>query len=251
MYVKLLILMLFLSMSIGCKSIPKGGALPINTNKELELNVLSIDWSGFSLALGQRRIKDTGFIVGNLSQSFNGAAAFLGPVGVLASDLANEKHLSEPLESELQKHFDLAQAFYEVLIKSQDLNESNISINSRIDKGGLILEPWCLIFENKNGLLFMPQLKAILESANGDIIWEGNYGSFKINKAINIQDTISKAQIVEIKSRLSRGYNDIAKQLIANMQGKDHYVENDKTQEVMDKLTNLDSIKLDDKKIED
>ena len=112
MYFKYFIIMVLLFLSVGCQSTKKGGSIPVESSKELKLDVLNINWSDFSLAPGDRRIKDTGFVVANWSESSSDIGLYFGVLGVIASDISNERNLQGSLETELKDNFDLAKTLF-------------------------------------------------------------------------------------------------------------------------------------------
>jgi len=230
--------MVLLFLSVGCQSTKKGGSIPVESNKELKLDVLNIDWSDLSLAPGDRRIKDTGFVVANWSESSGDIGLYFGVLGVLASDLSNEKNLQGSLETELKDNFDLAKILLSSLKNNQDLTTEikSIHLNSNIKKQVITLEPWCIIFTNEKGLIFLPQLKATLRSETGKALWEGNYGPLSKNKPFKLNKSMTSEHVIELQARLAVVYEEITNQLVANIQGQDSYVNEEESQKFTDDL---------------
>jgi len=230
--------MVLLFLSVGCQSTKKGGSIPVESNKELKLDVLNIDWSDLSLAPGDRRIKDTGFVVANWSESSGDIGLYFGVLGVLASDLSNEKNLQGSLETELKDNFDLAKILLSSLKNNQDLTTEikSIHLNSNIKKQVITLESWCIIFTNEKGLIFLPQLKATLRSETGKALWEGNYGPLSKNKPFKLNKSMTSEHVIELQARLAVVYEEITNQLVANIQGQDSYVNEEESQKFTDDL---------------
>ncbi|AZQ84356.1 hypothetical protein EKO29_10205 [Colwellia sp. Arc7-635] len=246
MYLKYFIIIVMLFLSAGCQSTKKGGSIPIESNKTLKLDVLNIDWSDLSLAVGDRRIKDTGFVVSNWSA--DDAGLYLGIIGVIASDLSNEKNLQGNLEVELKDNFDLAKTLLNSLNNNQDLKTEveSIHLNANIKQQVITLEPWCIIFTNEQGLLFLPQLKATLRSEAGKALWEGNYGPMSKNKPFKLHNAMTTDQLVALQTRLEDVYGEITNQLVANIQGKNSYVSKEESQKFTDDLMKNMEIKFDE-----
>lgn len=243
--------MVLLLLSVGCQSTQKGGSIPIESNKELKLDVLNIDWSDFSLAPGDRRIKGTGFVVANWSESSDDIGLYfgvLGVLGVIASDFSNEKNLQGSLEVQLKDNFDLAKTLLKSLNNNQDLTAEikSIHLNSNIKKQVITLEPWCIIFTNEKGLIFLPQLKATLRSETGKALWEGNYGPLSKNKPFKLNNSMTSDHVIELQARLAVVYEEITNQLVANIQGQDSYVNEEESQKFTDDLMKKMEIEFDD-----
>jgi hypothetical protein len=247
-YFKYFIIIVFIFLSLGCQSTKKGGAIPVESNKELKLDVLNIDWSDLSLAPGDRRIKGTGFVVANWSNSSDDVGQYLGVLGVLASDLLNEKNLQGNLEIELKDNFDLAKILLNSLNNNQDLKKEikSIHLNSNLKKQVITLEPWCIIITNEKGLIFLPQLKATLKSETGKALWEGNYGPMSTNKPFKLNTSMANENIIELQSRLGVVYGEITDQLVANIQGLDSYVNDEESQKFTDSLMKYMEIDFDE-----
>lgn len=229
---------------MGCQSTPKGGAVPVKSTKEIKLDVLNIEWSDFSLAPGDRRIKGTGFVVANWSESSNDIGLYFGAVGVLASDLLSEKSLEGSLEAELKENFDLAKILLDSLNSHPELTSEikSIHLNANLKNQVIVLEPWCIIFSNEKGINFVPQLKATLRSETGKALWEGNYGPISTNKPFAIKNSMTGENISLLKARLSKVYGEITNQLTANIQGYTNYVSKDENKKLTEELMiNLDS----------
>ncbi|NIZ07794.1 hypothetical protein [Pseudoalteromonas sp. HF66] len=248
MYFKYFIIMVLLFLSVGCQSTKMGGSIPVESNKELKLDVLNIDWSDLSLAPGDRRIKDTGFVVANWSESSGDIGLYFGILGVLASDLSNEKNLQGSLEKELKDNFDLAKILLSSLKNNQDLTAEikSIHLNSNIKKQVITLEPWCIIFTNEKGLIFLPQLKATLRSETGKALWEGNYGPLSKNKPFKLNNSMTSEHVIELQARLAVVYGEITNQLVANIQGQDSYVSKEESQKFTDDLMKKMEIEFDE-----
>lgn len=248
MYLKYFIIITLSLFTMGCQSTPKGGAIPIESAKEIKLDVLNIKWSDLSLALGDRRIEDTGFVVANWSESSDDIALYLGILGVLASDLLNEKNLEGRLETELKENFDLAKILLDSLNSHSELISEikSIHLNSNIKNQVITLEPWCIIFSNEKGLIFVPQLKATLKSESGNAIWEGNYGPMSKSKPFALKNSMTSENIALLKARLIKVYGEITNQLTANIQGQTNYVSKDEHQKLTDELMNNLEIQLDE-----
>ena len=240
--------MVLLFLSVGCQSTKMGGSIPVESNKELKLDVLNIDWSDLSLAPGDRRIKDTGFVVANWSESSGDIGLYFGILGVLASDLSNEKNLQGSLEKELKDNFDLAKILLSSLKNNQDLTAEikSIHLNSNIKKQVITLEPWCIIFTNEKGLIFLPQLKATLRSETGKALWEGNYGPLSKNKPFKLNNSMTSEHVIELQARLAVVYGEITNQLVANIQGQDSYVSKEESQKFTDDLMKKMEIEFDE-----
>ncbi|MCG9962424.1 hypothetical protein [Shewanella cutis] len=244
MYIKYFIIITVSLLMMGCQSTPKGGAIPIKSAKEIKLDVLNIEWSDFSLAPGDRRIKGTGFVVANWSESSNDIGLYFGALGVLASDLLNEKSLEGSLETELKENFDLAKILLDSLNSHPELTSEikSIHLNANLKNQVITLEPWCIIFSNETGINFVPQLKAILRSESGKAIWEGNYGPISTNKPFALKNSMTSEDISLLKARLNKVYGEITNQLTANIQGQTHYVSEDENKKLTEELMiNLDS----------
>ena len=233
--------MVLLFLSVGCQSTQKGGSIPIESNKEFKLDVLNIDWSDFSLAPGDRRIKGTGFVVANWSESSDDIGLYFGVLGVIASDFSNEKNLQGSLEVQLKDNFDLAKTLLNSLNNNQDLTAEikSIHLNSNIKKQVITLEPWCIIFTNEKGLIFLPQLKATLRSETGKALWEGNYGPLSKNKPFKLNNSMTSDHVIELQARLAVVYEEITNQLVANIQGQDSYVNEEESQKFTDDLMKI------------
>jgi hypothetical protein len=246
MYLKYFVIITFSFYMMGCQSTPKGGAIPINSAKEIKLDVLNIEWSDFSLAPGDRRIKGTGFVVANWSESSDDIGLYFGVLGVLASDLLNEKNLGGSLETELKENFDLAKILLDSLSSHPELASEikSIHLNSNIKNQVITLEPWCTIFSNENGLTFVPQLKATFRSESGKAIWEGNYGPMSTNKPFTLKNSMTSENISLLKTRLSKVYGEITNQLTANIQGQTNYVSKEENQKLIEELMNNLDIQL-------
>jgi len=240
--------MVLLFLSVGCQSTQKGGSIPIESNKEFKLDVLNIDWSDFSLAPGDRRIKGTGFVVANWSESSDDIGLYFGVLGVIASDFSNEKNLQGSLEVQLKDNFDLAKTLLNSLNNNQDLTAEikSIHLNSNIKKQVITLEPWCIIFTNEKGLIFLPQLKATLRSETGKALWEGNYGPLSKNKPFKLNNSMTSDHVIELQARLAVVYEEITNQLVANIQGQDSYVNEEESQKFTDDLMKKMEIEFDD-----
>jgi len=240
--------MVLLFLSVGCQSTQKGGSIPIESNKEFKLDVLNIDWSDFSLAPGDRRIKGTGFVVANWSESSDDIGLYFGVLGVIASDFSNEKNLQGSLEVQLKDNFDLAKTLLNSLNNNQDLTAEikSIHLNSNIKKQVITLEPWCIIFTNEKGLIFLPQLKATLRSETGKALWEGNYGPLSKNKPFKLNNSMTSDHVIELQARLAVVYEEITNQLVANIQGQDSYVNEEESQKFTDDLMKIMEIEFDD-----
>lgn len=244
MYIKYFIIITVSLLIMGCQSTPKGGAVPIKSPKEIKLDVLNIEWSDFSLAPGDRRIKGTGFVVANWSESSNDIGLYFGAVGVLASDLLSEKSLEGSLEAELKENFDLAKILLDSLNSHPELTSEikSIHLNANLKNQVIVLEPWCIIFSNEKGINFVPQLKATLRSETGKALWEGNYGPISTNKPFAIKNSMTGENISLLKARLSKVYGEITNQLTANIQGYTNYVSKDENKKLTEELMiNLDS----------
>jgi|GEM_PF-5858764 len=248
MYFKYFIIIVVLFLSIGCQSTKKGGAIPVESNKKLKLNVLNIDWNDLSLASGSRRIEGTGFVVANLSDSSGDVGLYFGALGAIASDIANEKSLKGTLELELKDNFDLAQMILLSLNNNQDLNKEikSIHLNSNLKRQVITLEPWCLIFINEKGLMFLPQLKATLNSETGKALWEGNYGPTSKTKPLKLATSMTNEDIIKLESRLMVAYKEITNQLVANIQGQDSYVSKEESQKFTEHLMKNIEIEFDE-----
>tara|TARA_B110000211_G_C13921220_1_gene482832 strand:- start:103 stop:855 length:753 start_codon:yes stop_codon:yes gene_type:complete len=240
--------MVLLFLSVGCQSTKKGGSIPVESNKELKLDVLNIDWSDLSLAPGDRRIKGTGFVVANWSESSDDIGLYFGVLGVLLSDLSNEKNLQGSLELELKDNFDLAKTLLNSLNNNQDLKAEikSIHLNSNLKKQVITLEPWCIIFTNEKGLIFLPQLKATLRSETGKALWEGNYGPMSKNKPFKLNNTMTSDHVIALQARLAVVYGEITNQLVANIQGQDSYVSKEESQKLTDDLMKNMEIEFDE-----
>ncbi|MBA6292121.1 hypothetical protein H4J58_18535 [Colwellia sp. MB3u-70] len=215
------------------------------------MDVLNIDWSDFSLAPGDRRIKGTGFVVANWSESSDDIGLYfgvLGVLGVIASDFSNEKNLQGSLEVQLKDNFDLAKTLLKSLNNNQDLTAEikSIHLNSNIKKQVITLEPWCIIFTNEKGLIFLPQLKATLRSETGKALWEGNYGPLSKNKPFKLNNSMTSDHVIELQARLAVVYEEITNQLVANIQGQDSYVNEEESQKFTDDLMKKMEIEFDD-----
>jgi hypothetical protein len=247
-YFKYFVIIVFLFLSVGCQSTKKGGSIPVESNKELKLDVLNIDWSDLSLAPGDRRIKDTGFVVTNWSESSDDIGLYFGVLGVLASDLSNEKNLQGSLEAELKENFDLAKTLLNSLNNNKDLTAEfkSIHLNSNLKKQVITLEPWCIIFTNEKGLIFLPQLKATLRSETGKALWEGNYGPLSKNKPFKLNNSMTSDHVIALQTRLSVVYDEITNQLVANVQGQDSYVSEEESQKFTDELMKNMEIEFDE-----
>lgn len=248
MYFKYFVIMVLIFLSVGCQSTKKGGSIPIKSNKELKLDVLNINWSDLSIAPGDRRIKGTGFVVANWSESSDDIGLYFGVLGVLASDLFNEKNLQGSLETELADNFDLAKTLLNSLNNNQDLAAEikSIHLNSNIKKQVITLEPWCIIFTNEKGLIFLPQLKATLRSETGKALWEGNYGPLSKNKPFKLNSSMTSDHVIALQARLAFVYEEITNQLVANIQGKDSYVSKEESQKFTDDLMKNMEIEFDE-----
>jgi hypothetical protein len=253
MYSKYFIIIAVLFLSMGCQSTKQGGSIPLGSNNELMLDVLNIDWNDLSLRVGDRRIKDTGFVVSNWSDTSNDTGLYLGFLGVLASDLANEKSLQGSLESEIKENFDLAQILLTSLNNNQDLKTkiNAIHLNSNIRKQVITLEPWCMILSSEKGLIFLPQLKATLRSETGKALWEGHYGQMSQNKPFDINTSMPNENIAALKSRLHKVYDEITNQLVANIQGKDSYVSKEENHKLINDAMSSLEIEFDESLIDE
>jgi hypothetical protein len=225
-----------------------GVSIPVESNNELKLDVLNIDWSDLSLAPGDRRIKGTGFVVANWSESSDDIGLYFGVLGVLLSDLSNEKNLQGSLELELKDNFDLAKTLLNSLNNNQDLKAEikSIHLNSNLKKQVITLEPWCIIFTNEKGLIFLPQLKATLRSETGKALWEGNYGPMSKNKPFKLNNTMTSDHVIALQARLAVVYGEITNQLVANIQGQDSYVSKEESQKLTDDLMKNMEIEFDE-----
>lgn len=252
MYFKYFIFIVVLSLSVGCQSTQKGGAIPVVSNKELRLDVLNIDWSDMSLASGDRRIKDTGFVVVNWSQSSNNVGQYFGAiggaVGAIASDLYNEKTLQGGLEKDLRDNFDVAKILLNLLVKNKDLESEvkSIHLNANFKAQVITLEPWCIILTNESGIAFIPQLKATLRSDTGAALWEGNYGPLSKSKPLQLHSSMTSEDIIELQNVLNTIYGEIVNQLVANIKGKNSYVSEEENKKLTDSIMKNVEIKFDE-----
>jgi hypothetical protein len=223
---------------MGCQSIPQGGAIPLKSAKEIQLDILNVEWSDFSLALGDRRIDGTGFVVANWAESSADIGRYFGVLGVLASDRLKEKHLEGSLETQLKENFDLAKILLYSLNSNPELTQEikSIHLNSHIKNQVITLEPWCTILSDENGLSFIPQVKATLRSDSGEKIWEGNYGPISKRKPFAFKKSITNKDIALLKSRLIEVYGEITKQLTANIQGQDNYLSKGENQKLVNSI---------------
>lgn len=238
MYFKYCIIIVVIFLSVGCQSTIQGGAIPVESNNNLKLDVLNINWSDLSLAPGDRRIDGTGFVVANWANSSNDIGQYFGVLGVLANDFLNEKNLEGNIELELKNNFDLAQTLLSSLNNNQDLKNEikSIHLNSNLKKQVITLEPWCVIRTNEKGLIFLPQLKATLKSETGKPLWEANYGPTSRNNFLKLTSSMTNEHIKELQSRLSVAYVEITNQLVANIQGKERYVSKEESQKYIDNI---------------
>jgi hypothetical protein len=222
----------------SCQSTPKGGAVPKIDSDELKLDVINIDWSDLSLSSGDRRIKGTGFVVKNWSDSSDDIGKYFGVIGAFASDLLNEKKLKGKLETEIKKEYDLAQILLTSLKNNDEIrNEvSSINLNSNFKKQVIVLEPWCVVTSGKYGLKFTPQLKATLLNASGKSIWEENYGPLSGNKPLSYKESLGLENKKILRSRLNIAYEEITKQLLANIQGNHRYVSEEESDQLTEEL---------------
>ncbi len=248
MYLKFLIIIILVFLSMGCQSTQKGGAIPSESNKELNLDVLNINWNDLSLSPGDRRIKGTGFVVVDWSDSSENLGPYFGLIGVLVSDIVNENSLQGSLELELQEKFDLAKILLSSLHENQDLMGiiKSIHLNSNIKKQVIKLEPWCIVIPSEKGLMFLPQLKATLISLTGTPLWEGLYGPISKNKSLTFNPSMSDDNIVALQHLLHTVYGEITSQLVANIQGKDRYVSREEKQRLTDDFMTNFEVKLDE-----
>lgn len=244
MYKYLFVITLIILVS-ACQSVQRGGAVPLDPNEKIRLDVLNIDWSDFSLAMGDRRIEDSGFVIANWVNTSDDVAQNYGALGVIVSDLSNEKYMKGSLELELKDNFDLAGTLINSLNNNQTLKASvkSIHLNESLEKQVITLEPWCIIFTDEQSTRFLPQLKAVLKSETGKAVWEGNYGPMKPSKPFILGNSMSNEDIRTLQSRLDIAYAEITNQLLSHIQGKGNYV----SKEEGEKFTNdlLKSIEID------
>ena len=126
---KHLFIFTFIFLVSACQSVQRGGAVPLGSNEKIKLDVLNIDWNDWSLAIGDRRIEGSGFVITNWVNTSDDVGLRYGVLGVIASDLSNEKHMKGSLELDLKENFDLASTLLNSLNSIQILKESVKSIH--------------------------------------------------------------------------------------------------------------------------
>lgn len=242
-----LILCVFVLFSPICKAAKEGGAIPSETNKSiLRINIVNVDWSDLSLAIGARRIKNTGFVLQNSAEASDDIALQFGVIGVLLSDALNEKKLQGALEEHLRKHFDLANIFIKIINEKAILNSdaASVHLNGDLTENVLELEPWCFIFSNENEVSFVPQLNANLRDASGKVVWRGSYGPETQYKPLEVDGSLSKEDVTALQNRLKINFSEIANVLLANVRGQNSYVSEEDNNELSDKF--LKNIQIED-----
>ncbi|MBB1294437.1 hypothetical protein [Pseudoalteromonas sp. SR41-4] len=245
---KHLFIFTFIFLVSACQSVQRGGAVPLGSNEKIKLDVLNIDWNDWSLAIGDRRIEGSGFVITNWVNTSDDVGLRYGVLGVIASDLSNEKHMKGSLEFDLKENFDLASTLLNSLNSIQILKESvkSIHLNENLHKQVITLEPWCVIFTDEKSTRFLPQLKAVLKSKTGKVIWEGNYGPMNPSKPFILGNSMTHDDIKTLQTQLDVAYKEIANQLLANIQGKGSYVSKEESEKFTNDLLNSITIEIDE-----
>lgn len=237
----ILILCVFVLFSPLCKATKEGGAIPTETNRSLlRLNIVNIDWNDRHLATGDRRIKNTGFVLSNWAKTADNIALHFGIVGVLLSDSLNENKLEGALEENLRQNFDLANIFIKIINEKASLSSdaASVHLNADFTENVLELEPWCFIFAHKKELSFVPQLNASLRDGSGKVIWRGSYGPETQHKPLEIDGALSKEDVSALQNRLKGGFSEIADVLLANVRGQNGYVSQQDNDELTERFLN-------------
>jgi hypothetical protein len=213
------------------------GAIPRDVNpKDIHVIIKKFDKSGWSLRVGDRRIKGTDFVVSDWANTDDYTVALGGVLGVFIEDLSAENKLESQVESILKNDFNLQALLKSKLKSDESFNElvGGIGTTSVKSHYRLVLKPYSLIYSNADGLIFNPQILAELFNKNNKSIWTSVYGESSVRRKWN--GGSNSWDRVSVDKMLNEIFELMILHIKANMNGFDNAYQKDRDEKLTEKF---------------
>lgn len=220
------------------------GALPQDVKpKDIQVIIKRFDKSGWSLRVGDRRIKGTDFVLSDWANTDGYTVVLAGALGVFVEGLESESELESQIISILENDFNLQSLLKSKLENDEGFNDlvGGIGSTSANRPYRLILTPYTLIYSNAEGIIFNPQILAELLDRNNESIWSSVYGESSLRKKWNGSDSWDKESV---DKTLNEIYEFLILHIKANMNGFDNQYQKEREKSLTEKLMKNIEIKL-------